>query len=106
MSNRLRQLRLEKRLTLRELANELQMSHSAISLAENGKRNLTDIDIEKMCKFFNCDSDYLLCLSNERNQTTSTTTDVTLAFYNQHGIVTEEQKKEVEAFIEFVKSKK
>ena len=103
MSNRLKQLRLEKRLTLRELANELQMSHSAISLAENGKRNLTDIDIEKICKFFNCDSDYLLCLSNERYSPSSN--DITVAFYNQHGIVTDEQKKEVESFIEFLKSK-
>jgi transcriptional regulator with XRE-family HTH domain len=101
--NRLKELRLENRLTLRELAEILKMSHSAISLAENGKRNLTDIDIDKICEYFNCSSDYLLCLSNERNQTT--TSDVNIAFYNQHGIVTDEQKKEVESFIAFIKSK-
>ena len=106
MPNKLKELRLERKLSLRDLAEKVNISYSALSLAENGKRNLTDNDIQTFCNFYGVSSDYLLGLTDERTSSTTSTNDVTLAFYNQHGIVTEEQKKEVEAFIEFVKSKK
>lgn len=111
MKNRLRELRLEKRLTLRELADKVNISYSALSLAENEKRNLTDIDIDIFCKFFDVSSDYLLGLSNEKKpkeviiRQATPIENVSLAFYNQHGIVSEAQKQEIESFIEFIKSK-
>lgn len=103
MKNRLRELRLEKHLSLRDLADKVHISFSALSLAENEKRNLTDSDIEIFCNFYNVSSDYLLGLTNERND--SSMEDVDVAFYNQHGIVNEEQKKEIESFIKYVKAK-
>lgn len=108
MKNRLKQLRQEKNLSLRELADIVKISYSALSLAENEKRNLTDSDIEIFCKFYNVSSDYLLCLTNDKKPKTvqqQNIDNIDLAFYNQHGIVSEAQKKEIESFIEFIKSK-
>lgn len=66
MGNRLRELRNEKRISLRELSDKVMISHSALSNVENGKRNLTDIDIKVLTDFFNVSSDYLLGLSDQR----------------------------------------
>jgi transcriptional regulator with XRE-family HTH domain len=65
--NRLKELRKEHRLSLRDLADRIMISYSALSNAENGKRNLTDIDIKILTEFFNVSSDYLLGLSDIRN---------------------------------------
>lgn len=108
--NRLKQLRLEKKMTLRELSDKVNIDFSALSRVENGKRNLNDNDISILTNFFQVSSDYLLGLSDQR-ETSSTKEnspsidDIELAFYNQHGIVTEEQKKEVESFLKYIKSR-
>ena len=104
--NRIRDLRLEKKLTLREIAADLNMSYSNIGYLERGKSMLREDTAKLFADYFGVSVDYLLGLTDERTPSTTSTNDVTLAFYNQHGIVTDEQKKEVEAFIEFVKSKK
>ena len=64
---RLKELRIEKRLTLRELADKLNMSYSNIAMIERGERNLTSDSLKSFCDFFDVSSDYLLCLSNQRN---------------------------------------
>ena len=65
--NRLRQLRKEKHMSLRDLADKVLIDYSALCKVENGKRNLTDIDIKVLTEFFNVSSDYLLGLSDTRN---------------------------------------
>ena len=62
IQNRLKELRQEKRLTLRDLAEKIGIDHTAISRIENGGRNLSDEDIVKICQFFECSADYLLCI--------------------------------------------
>ena len=104
--NRIKELRKEKNLTLRELASDLNMSYSNIGYLERGKSMLREDTAKMFADYFKVSSDYLLGLTDERTPSSTSTNDVTLAFYNQHGIVTDEQKKEVEAFIEFIKSKK
>lgn len=69
MSNRLKQLRNEKNLTTRELAEIYGVSHASISRAETGDRNLNEQDIAFFTKFFNVSADYLLGISNERTNT-------------------------------------
>lgn len=68
--NRLNKLRTEKRITLRELAEKVNIDYTALSRVENGKRNLTDNDIAILCSFFNVSSDYLLGYSDVRSQQT------------------------------------
>ncbi len=110
MSNRLRELRLEKRLTLRELSEILNISYSNIAMIERGERNLTSDTLVIFSDFFNVSTDYLLGKTNERlpsstKEKNPSIDDIELAFYNQHGIVTEEQKKEVESFLRYIRSK-
>ena len=52
MPNRLKELRNEKGLTTRELAEIYGVSHASISRAETGDRNLNEDDIAFFTKFF------------------------------------------------------
>lgn len=59
--DRLRQLREKRCLSQDELARQLGMSKSAISMYENGKREPKDLEIlECLADFFNVDMNYLL----------------------------------------------
>ncbi len=110
--NRLKELRQEKRLTLRELAEKVQISYSALSLAENGKRNLTDSDIITFCKFFECSADYLLCLSDVRTiavlpaVTAPKLDQYQLALYNASKPLSNDEKTQILDFVNYIKNKK
>ena len=69
LPNRLKELRNEKCLTTRELAEIYGVSHASISRAETGDRNLNEDDIAFFTKFFNVSADYLLGISNTRTNT-------------------------------------
>ncbi len=65
-SQRIKQLREERNLGIRELAVILGISHSAISMYESCKRT-PDIETCRLfAKFFGVSGDYLLGLSDER----------------------------------------
>lgn len=55
---RLRGLRAEKRLTQKEMAQEMQITEAAYSLKENGKRNFTVNELEKICSILNVDTNF------------------------------------------------
>lgn len=59
-SDRFRELRKEKGLSQRELANVLHMSNSAVAMYETGKRQPDLEALEKIADYFNVDMDYLL----------------------------------------------
>lgn len=111
--NRLKELRLEKKLSLRDLAEKVNISYSALSLAENGKRNLTDNDIQIFCNFYDVTSDYLLGLTDNPNAVVLQVNDADgFSATIEHEIiekmkgfsVTDFQK--VSEYIDFLKSKK
>ncbi|MCR5112715.1 MAG: helix-turn-helix domain-containing protein [Acholeplasmatales bacterium] len=109
--NRLKELRLERNLTLRELAEKVKISYSALSLAENGKRNLTDSDIIIFCNFFGVSADYLLCLSNIRTimsqpQNNIQLNQYQLALYNASKQLNDAEKEQVIDFVNYIKNKK
>lgn len=108
--NNLKKLRIERNLTLRDLADKVNINYTALSRVENGNRNLNDNDIEILSKFFGVSADYLLGISEVRIlKPTSSAKEqlqgVQLAFYNQAEEITEEQACEVLNFIEFIKSR-
>ena len=106
LAERIKNLIEENGVTQKELANKINVTEATLSRNLNGIHEPKAEIINKIAEYFNVSSDYLLGLIDDRHQSSSNTSDVNLAFYNQHGIVTDEQKKEVEAFIEFIKSKK
>lgn len=63
--DRLRLLREKRRLSQEELAKQLGVSKSAISMYENGKREPKDHELlECIADFFNVDMNYLLGTNN------------------------------------------
>lgn len=78
--NRLRELRKEKGLTLRELADKLHLAFSNIAMIERGERNFTSDSLKLFCDFFNVSSDYLLGFSDIRQSTPQSPTVPNLQF--------------------------
>ncbi|MCM1130129.1 MAG: helix-turn-helix domain-containing protein [Roseburia sp.] len=109
-NKRLRELRLEKRMTLRELSEKLNISYSNIAMIERGERNLTADTAKIFSSFFSVSTDYLLGLTDERNATISSSikdqlSDAQIAFYNHTENLTDEQMLDVIKYVEFLKSK-
>ena len=67
-AKRIKELRNEKDLTVRMLAEELKISHSSISYYENCKREATLSVLKAYSTFFNVSLDYLMGFSDERNK--------------------------------------
>lgn len=66
--NRLRELRLEREISQKQLAKMLQIQNSAVSKYENGRVALSDETICKLTKIFDVSADYLLGLSDIRKE--------------------------------------
>lgn len=77
MKNRLKELRMENNLTLRELGKQLRMKNSTLSQYEMERRE-PKIEIwKKIADFFHVPTEYLMGLTNDR--VTVTINDLNLA---------------------------
>lgn len=63
-AQRLKELRLEKHLSTRDLAKEIGVTNITISRWENNKASATHEKIILLCQFFNVSADYLLGLKD------------------------------------------
>lgn len=68
LAERIKELRLERGLSLRELADACETSKSAISMYERGKRRPKYETLEAIADVFNVDMEYLLGKSEVRNK--------------------------------------
>lgn len=68
--NRLKELRLSKKLTIRSLAAKIGVSHSQITHIENGQRNFTTANAIKFASFFGVSIDYLLGINIDAKKIT------------------------------------
>ena len=109
MSNRLRVLRKEKNLTLRELSAIVNISYSNIAMLERGERNFTADTVKSFAEFFNVSSDYLLGLSDIRNASQSSNTlnvdSVDVEILNTIKELNEKDKDDLLKIIKFMKIK-
>lgn len=64
MVNRIRELRKEKNLTMKQLGDKLGFSEVTISQYETGKREPNHESLIKFARFFNVTVGYLLCVEN------------------------------------------
>lgn len=64
---RLKELRLEKKISQAELASELNISNRTISMYEQGKSEPNIEILLKIAKYFHVTSDYLIGLSDKKN---------------------------------------
>ena len=65
--NRLRELRKEKKLSIRDLADILHIHRNIIQKLETDQQSLNDNYIQIFCNFFNVSPSYLLGYSDIRN---------------------------------------
>lgn len=104
-SKRLKKLREEFGLNQKQLADKIKIGNKTISDYE---RAISSPDLETLkiiADFFNVSIDYLIGNTNIRTtEKNISIEDIEIAFYNQHGIVTEHQKKEIEKFINYVRA--
>lgn len=64
----IRELREEQEKTQAEIAQIIQCSQVAYSYYEIGRRDIPTDVLIKLSKYYNCSTDYLLGLTNNRNQ--------------------------------------
>lgn len=76
--NRIKELRLEKGKTQKELARELQTTDDSVFSWEKGRSQPSIEIIRKLCIYFNVSADYLLGLEDE----TGTKTHISNSFNN------------------------
>ena len=82
-----------------ELAAKLEVSSSTVAMWESNKRNICQNELIKLSKLFYVSIDYILGMENVTNE-------IDVAFYNQLGELTPEQKLDIIKYAEFVRSKK
>lgn len=63
--NRIKELRAERNISLRDFSEIIKIPRSTISLYELGTRDIKFDSLKKLCDFFEVTSDYLLGFSEE-----------------------------------------
>lgn len=108
--NRLKQLRKERRLTIRQLEEKVGINYATISRLESEDRPFTLDHLTRLSQFFDCSFDYILGKSDERKPQPKPTyqelDSVSLALLAHTKDLTDVEKQQVVDFIEFIKSKK
>lgn len=74
---RLKELRIEKRLTLRDLAEQIHIDKSTLSRYERDEQEIKSSDLLMLAKYYNVPIDYLLC-----NNTTHPKDELTDELHN------------------------
>jgi transcriptional regulator with XRE-family HTH domain len=110
MANRIRELRKERNMSLRDLAVELNMSFSNIATIERGESQLREDTTKLFADYFNVSSDYLLGLSDNRNnaQITKNPTNldgVEIEILNEVKELQNKDKEDLLKIIKFMKIK-
>ena len=108
--NRLKQLRKERRLTIRQLDEKVGISYATISRLESGDRPFTLDHLTRLSQFFDVSFDYILGKSDERKPQQKDSfkelDSVSLALLAHTKDLSDAEKQQVVDFIEFIKSKK
>lgn len=100
LGKRLEELRTEKRMTKKEVADYLQIDQSTYGKYELGKRQPDYETLDKLANLFNVSVDYILCRTNVR------TPIETIAAHHEGEDWTEEELEEIERFKEFVRMRR
>ncbi|MDT3426119.1 transcriptional regulator with XRE-family HTH domain [Paenibacillus forsythiae] len=91
--DRLRERRIENKLTHEELAEKLGISRQGYGNYESGKRDIDTDTLARICQILDTDSDYLLGLTDKPKWEPS------LSFYGGPEGLTEDELEEAEAAV-------
>lgn len=116
-SERVKELRLQKKLTIRDLAREISIDHTAISKWENAINTAPQDMVLKLAEYFNVSTDYLLGRTDDPRPFPVEDTrsidekwndpknEFLYAMYGEVQDLTDEQKEEILNFVDYLKSK-
>ena len=94
---RLRALRQERNISMKQLGDIFDVAESTISLYENEKRKVDTDMLIKFADFFNVSTDYLLGITDKRNPSQNNNDigfdDFTYAMHNESKELTDEDKE-------------
>lgn len=110
MGNRIRELRKERKLSLRELAEILNMSFSNIATLERGESQLREDTTKIFADFFNVSSDYLLGLSDVRenvaiNNFTEHLEGIDIEILKDIKSLNDKAKEDLKTILQYLKNK-
>lgn len=105
---RIRELRKKQKLTMKRLGEAIGVAESTISLYENGKRQPDNETLQKIAKFFNTTTDYLLgCTDTPNpNDLDKQLEGIDFALWGEVQDLTDEEKQDILNFARFTKSKR
>lgn len=103
--NRLRELRRRTGLTQVDLANELNISQSALSTYETGRINIDNDTLVKMARYFNVSVDELLGIDNPTSETESLS-EIDYALTGEIRALSEAEKQDVLDYVRFKRSQR
>lgn len=95
---RLRALRQEQNISMKQLGDIFDVAESTISLYENEKRKVDTDMLIKFANYFNVSIDYLLGITDERNSSLDNNADIgfddfTYAMHNESKQLTDDDKQ-------------
>ena len=99
--DRLKRIRKEKKLTLREVQEATGLAHSGLSEIEHNERSCNSDTLKKLATFYNVSTDYLLGIDADKPDKL-----YQFALYDGVKDFNEEQLNDVLRYIEFIKSRK
>ena len=102
---RIKQLRKEKALTMKQLGVAIGVAESTISLYENGKRQPDNETLSKLADFFGVSVDYLLGRENSLSLDKQLE-GIDFALYGETRDLTDEEKEDILSYIKFKKSQR
>ncbi|OCB00423.1 helix-turn-helix domain-containing protein [Clostridium beijerinckii] len=105
LKDRLKELRLERDLLQKDIAQILNLTTSAYGYYEQGKRVPDSETIKILSNFYNVSSDYLLGMSDVRNYTEDSNITIALNSDTHYDNLPKEAKDEINNFIEYIKQK-
>ena len=104
LTERLKELRHEKNVLQKDVANYLNITTSAYGFYEKGKRIPDSETLTKLANYFNVSLDYLVGKTNMKNHSNS---EETIALHSDYDYkdLPDEARKEIENYIEYIKQK-
>ena len=104
VTERLKELRHEKNVLQKDVANYLNITTSAYGFYEQGKRIPDSETLTKLANYFNVSLDYLVGKTNMKNHSNS---EETIALHSDYDYkdLPDEARKEIENYIEYIKQK-
>lgn len=108
---RLKQLRAEKNLSQKDLADHINVSRSTVAMWESGSSQPNNELLKLLSNYFSVSVDYLLDNTDQKEKFTQknvaipSSDDIKFALFNGDKEITDEMYEEVKRFAQFVKER-